>query len=183
MATASGNPSQKRQKSSVFVNFLPVFWPLLPCTSTCPNEICIIRSHTLARLPRKISARSAHSGPSNRPRRWATRAKNGENRRFFTVFQPLRPRTLPHPNEIQIICSHTIARLPRKISARTAHRGPSNRPQRGATCIIFGLSEPLFQPFDHPNINRSGWFQRYALPVMPNVTTENFVEIGQPTSD
>ena len=171
------------QKLSVFVNFLPVFWPLLSCTSTCPNEICIICSHTLAHLPRKISARSAHSGPSNRPRRWATRAKNGENRRFFTVFQPLRPRTLPHPNEIQIICSHTIARLPRKISARMVHRGPSNRPQRGATCIIFGLSEPLFQPFDHPNINRSGWFQRYALPVMPKVTTESFVAIGQPCSD
>ena len=68
------NPSQKRQKSSVCENFLPVFWPLLPCTSMCPNEICIICSHTLARLPRKISAGSAHRGPSNRPRSPSTRA-------------------------------------------------------------------------------------------------------------
>ena len=163
----------------IFHHFIPPYI----LSGTMFGATLIICSHTLAHLPRKISARSPHSGPCNQPCRWATRAKNGKNRRFFTVFQPLRPRTLPHPNEIQIICSHTIARLPRKISARTAHRGPSNRPQRGATCIIFGLSEPLFQPFDHPNINRSGWFQRYALPVMPNVTTESFVVIGQPCSD
>ena len=27
----------------------------------------------------------------------------------FSVFQPLHPRTLPHPNKIQTISSHTIA--------------------------------------------------------------------------
>ena len=60
-----------------------VFQLLHPRTSTCPNKICIIRSHTLARLPRKISARLAHRGPSNRPRSPSTWAKNSENQ-FLT---------------------------------------------------------------------------------------------------
>ena len=162
---------------------MPVFQPLLPRTSTHPNKIHTVCSHTLARSPRKILAKLPHRGPSNRPRRRATRAKNSKNHRFLTVFQPLLPRTSTHPNEIQMVCSHTLALLPRKISARSTQRGPSNLPRRGATYVILGRSEPLFQPSDPPNINRSGRFERYEFLTMPNVTTESFVVIGQPSSD
>merc|ERR1719188_2765508 len=58
----------------------------------------------------------------------ARQAQNGENHRFLTVFQPLLPPTLTCPNEIHIVFSHTLAPLPRQISAGSAHRGPSNRP-------------------------------------------------------
>ena len=58
-----------------FWRFLPVFQPLLLRTSKYPNKISIISSHTLARLPRKISAGSAHRGPSNRLRSPSTRVK------------------------------------------------------------------------------------------------------------
>merc|ERR1739842_216862 len=67
------------------------FQPLLPRTLTHPNEIRIIYSHTLARSPRKISARSAHRGPSNRPQCRPTRVKNGENCRFFYGFSTAVP--------------------------------------------------------------------------------------------
>ena len=110
-----------------------VFQLMRPRTSTCPNKICIIRSHTLAGLARKISAGSAHRGLSNRLRRRSTRGKNGEYHRFLTVFQLLCSRTSTHPNEIRIVCSHTLARKPRKISARSANRGPSNRPRSPST--------------------------------------------------
>ena len=109
-------------------------------TLTQPDELRIICGHTLARLPRKISARLAHRGPSNRPRRRSTRAKKGENHRFLMVFQLLRSRTSTHPNQIQIICGHTLAHLLHKISARSVHRGPSNRPWHGATYVILGRS-------------------------------------------
>ena len=56
---------------------------------------------------------------------WVILAKKGQNCRFLTVFQPLRPRTSRHANEIPIIFCHTLARLPRKISAGLARRGPS----------------------------------------------------------
>ena len=46
---------------------------------------------------------------------------------FFRVFQPLLPRTSTHINEISIICCHTLDHSPRKILARSAHRGPSNQ--------------------------------------------------------
>ena len=47
------------QKPTIFFDFGPgcptaVFQPLLPRTSTLPNEIRIVRSHTLARQPLKI---------------------------------------------------------------------------------------------------------------------------------
>ena len=72
------------KKPTIFFGFGPgcptaVFQPLLPRTLMLPNEISIVRSHTLARQPRKISAKSAHRWPSNRPCRRATRAKNGGN--------------------------------------------------------------------------------------------------------
>ena len=71
LAAPLGFPGQNQRKSPVFDRFFSVFWPPPPRSSTQPNEICIIRSHTLARLPRKISAQSAHRGPSNGPRRGA----------------------------------------------------------------------------------------------------------------
>ena len=162
------------------------FWHLLPCTSKQPNKICIIHSHTLARSPRKISAKSAHQGPSNLLRQQSTRAKMAKVvcfLCFFPVFWPLLQCTSIWPNQICIIRSHILACLSCEISARSAHRGPSNRPWRGATCVILGRSGPLFQLSDHPNINRLGRFQRYAFFTMPNVTTESFVMIGQPCSD
>ena len=170
------------QKSSV----LRVFQLLCLRTLMHPNKIQIICGHTLARLPRKISAGSAHRGPSNRPRRRSTRAKNGENHRFLTVFQLLRSHTSTHPNEIKIICGHTLARLPRKSSARSAHRGPSNWPRRRSTRAKKGENHRflmVFQLPDHPNLNRLCRFQRYTFLTMPNVTTESFVTIGQPSSD
>ena len=90
------------------INFLLFFGLLFSRTLTHPNEIHMVCSHTLTRLPRKIAAGSAHRGPNNRPHRRATHAKNGENRRFLTVFQPLRLCTSPHRNEIRIISSHTL---------------------------------------------------------------------------
>ena len=47
---------------------------------------------------------------------------------FLTVFQLVLLCTFMYPNQTRIVCSHTLARLPRKISARLAHRGRSNRP-------------------------------------------------------
>ena len=104
-----------------------------PRASTWPNKNRIIPSHTLARLPRKISARSANRGPRNRPHCRSNRVKNDKNRRFLSVFQPLRPHTLTHINEIPIICSHILAHLRCKISAGLARRGPSNCPRRLST--------------------------------------------------
>ena len=82
-----------------------------------------------------------------------TQAKNGENHRFLTVFQLLRSCTSTHPNEIQIICGHTLVRLPCKISAGSAHWELSNQLWRADTCVILGRTEPLFQPSKHPNLN------------------------------
>ena len=81
------------------------------------------------------------------------RAKNGENHRFLTVLQLLRLLTSTHPNEIQIICGHTLVRLPCKISAGPAHWELSNQLWRADTCVILGRTEPLFQPSKHPNLN------------------------------
>ena len=55
-------------------------------------------------------------------------AKTVKNRQFLSGFQPMLLRTLTHPNRISIVCSHTLARSPCKVSSRSAHRGPSNRP-------------------------------------------------------
>ena len=76
--------SQKTAKIVGFWWFLPVFQPLLLRTSTYPNKFNIIRSHTLAQIPCKISAGSVHRVPSNLPRCQSTRAKNSENRWFLT---------------------------------------------------------------------------------------------------
>ena len=65
--------------------------------------------------------------------------KTFENRRFsifITVFQPLRPHMSTHIKQIPIICCHTLACLPRKILARSAHRGPSNVPQCRPTRVL-----------------------------------------------
>ena len=59
--------------------------------------------------------------------------KNGKNRQFLTVFQPLRRRKSTHINEIPIICCPTLASSPRKILARSVHRGPSNQPRPQST--------------------------------------------------
>ena len=115
---------QKRQKASVFDGFQP----LRSRTSMHPYEICVVCSNILARLPRKISAGSAHRGRAIGRAVGQPGARNVKNHRFLTVFQPGLLCTLTHPNEICIVCSHTIACLPRKILARSAHRGPSNRP-------------------------------------------------------
>ena len=61
-----------------------------------------------------------------------------KNHRFLTVFQLLRLRISKHPNEIQINCGHTLVHLPRKISARLAHRGPSNLPSRRSFRARYG---------------------------------------------
>ena len=58
---------------------------------------------------------------------------------FLRVVPLLRSHTLTHPNEILIICGHILALQPPKILARSAHRGPSNRPWHGATCVILAL--------------------------------------------
>ena len=55
--------------------------------------------------------------------------KNGKNRQFLTVFQPLRRRKSTHINEIPIICCHTLACLPHEILTESAHRGQSNQRQ------------------------------------------------------
>ena len=135
------------QKTVKNRQFLSGFQPLLPRTLTHPNEICIVYSHTLARSPRKISARLAHRGPSNRLCRQSTRGKNGENHRFLTVFQLLLLRTLTCPNEIRIVHSHTLARSSRKISARSAYRGPSNRSQCWPTLVKNGENCRFFYGF------------------------------------
>ena len=102
---------------------------------------------------------------------------------FFRFFWPLSPVSSIEPNEIGIIHSHTVDRLPRKLSTGSAHRRPRNQLWRGDTGAILGHSEPPFQPSDLLNINQSGRFQRYAFLTMPNATTENFVLIDQPCSD
>merc|ERR1739840_8298 len=92
-----------------------VFQLMRPRTSTYPNNICIIRSHTLARLPRKISASLAHRGPSNRPRSpstrpghlgtWAKTSKNqfltdtpiekNSRENFYFFLQKIKSATMP----------------------------------------------------------------------------------------
>ena len=59
----SGAAAEKPAKTDDFRRFLPVFQPLLLRTSTHPDKICIVGSHTLARLPHKILAKSAHRQP------------------------------------------------------------------------------------------------------------------------
>ena len=61
--------------------------------------------------------------------------KNGKNRQFLTVFQPLRRRKSTHINEIPIICCHTLACLPHEILTESAHRGQSNQPQHWPTQV------------------------------------------------
>ena len=112
---------------------------------------------------------------SNRPHRRSTWAKNSKNHRFLTVFQLLRSRTLTHPNEIKTVYGHALARLPRKISAGSAHRGASSRPRRRSTWInwpktakIIGFFLLHFEPlFTDPNINlqMSIWYQKNSTPL------------------
>ena len=135
--TAVGQPGDRNGENH---RFLTVFQLLRSRISTHPNEIQINCGHTLARLPRQISTGSAHRGPSNRPRRWSTQARNGENQRFLTVFQLVLLHNLMCPNKIHIVRSHNLARLPRKISASLVDREPRNRPWHGATSVILGRS-------------------------------------------
>ena len=163
-------------KNSENCQFLPVFQPLLLHTLSHPNKIWIIHSHTLARSPSKISAKLAHRHLSNWPRHWATRAKNGENCQFLPVFQPLLPHTLSNPNKIWIIHSHTLARSPPKISAKSAHRGPSNRPCRRATRAKNGENCRFFKNVT----NKIFWFftkfwqicnqHSKTVPMTPNMS-------------
>ena len=74
---------KNHKKPKKIVCFLWFFQPLCPRASMCIEEIPIICCHTLARSPRKISARSVHRGLSNQPRPRSTRVKNGENRQFL----------------------------------------------------------------------------------------------------
>ena len=64
-----------------FITWCPFqfFQPLIPRTSTRPNKICIVYSHTLARSPREILAWLYHRGPSNWPQCRPSHFKNGEN--------------------------------------------------------------------------------------------------------
>ena len=117
------------------------FWPGLTdaaadCSAPCgpiQPKFYVVDGIGYGHKFHKCRARSTHRGRSNLPWRRSTRAKNGENHRFLTVFQLLRSRTLTHPNKFQIICGHTLSRLPRKILAGSAHRGPSNRLRRRST--------------------------------------------------
>ena len=83
---------------------------------------------------------------------WKT-VKNCKNGRFLMVFQPLRPHMSTHINEISIICCHILARLPHKILAESAHRGPSNRPQCWPT-----VGQPGFQQFARYSEYMKYWF-------------------------
>ena len=74
---------KNHKKPTIFIGFFYVFQLLLPRTSMHINEIPIICCHTLACSRRKILARSVQRGPSNQPRPWSTRVKNGENRQFL----------------------------------------------------------------------------------------------------
>ena len=141
LTLSPGNRGQKWRKSAFFATFEP----LLPIP-----EICIIRSPTIACLPPKISAESAHRRPNiGRSIRQPgpKTAKPSILADLLPVFQPLLPNISLHPDEIQIVRSHTLAHSQHIISAKLADRGPSNRPQRLVTRAKNGKNRQFVKNF------------------------------------
>ena len=89
------------------------------------------------------------------------------------VFQPLLQCTSTHPKEIQIICSHILVRLPRKISFKCALRGPSNQPRQATRAKngenhLFLTGFQLLLPCTSTHPNEIQTVCSHTLPCLPS---------------
>ena len=96
-----------------------------------------------------------------------------------------------HIKEIPIICCHTLARSPRKILARSVHRGPSNQPrpcQAGLkTLKIISFCEvcEILTSFSATILGGAKFIKYQVLYIKKNlrhsaITTSKDIKIGQP---
>ena len=108
--------------------------------------------------------------------------------RFFLVFPPLLPRMSTHINEILIICCHTLACSPRKILARSVHRGPSNQPRPRSTQVkmakIVSFCE-ILTLFSATIFGGAKFKKHQVLYIKKNlrhsaISTSKDIKIGQP---
>ena len=143
MSKLCHHSGSNRGRKLNFYRFFSWFFHVSHCTMTKFKS----SSHSLAHSTPKISAKLAHRCPSNRPPRQASWVKNDENCRFLTVFQPLLPHTSTHPDKIQNIRSHTLARWPPKISAKFVHKHLSYWPCRRANWAKKGKKYRFFDSF------------------------------------
>ena len=111
--------------------------------------------------------------------------------RFFLVFPQLLPRMSTHINEILIICCHTLACSPRKILARSVHRGPSNQPRPQSTWLkmvkIFSFCEicEILTSFSAMIFGGAKFIKHQVLYIKKNlrhsaISTSKDIKIGQP---